>query len=160
MLHLPRRQNCRYEFMCQVLSNKKKVFYEKEIHLHKVPLWPELSVERIWDSAMMVPGFRDYIPDYWKKDGKVDRNFFWSIFTKLSPELVDEIVKNVREKRQNRHFEAIDVSKININEQWADKLIAKIGNKPGKFLSLPTRACSVQSCSRSKTGSLVLFLRF
>ena len=66
----------------------------------RVPLWPELSVGRVWPDAISIPGFRDWIPDEWREAKRVDRKFFWGILSTEHPQFVEALIRGALESRQ------------------------------------------------------------
>ena len=62
----------------------------------RIPLWPELSIARIWPQASELPGFLLHMPDEWRQDlKKAERSFFWAVLTTLAPEFVEQLVLDV-----------------------------------------------------------------
>ena len=85
--------------MQQILSNEKSFFWQRHVKHLRIPLWPELSVQRIWEQAVRLGNFRAYMPDEWNGNSKTERTFFWDILTTLAPEYVEELVKDCRRQR-------------------------------------------------------------
>ena len=80
-----------------ILSNQKRHFWKNQVKNLKVPLLPELAVNKIWPEAVQMPQFSDYVPSDWTANSKkTERSFFWSILISLAPEYVDQLVKDVR----------------------------------------------------------------
>ena len=49
--------------------------------------------------AVDVPGFRDYIPEEWFDNVRVDREFFWDILCTLAYDFVDALIEDCRVQR-------------------------------------------------------------
>ena len=83
----------------QALLNNRKRFLRKFEHRHmKLPLWPELSIARVWPEAMQLPRFPEYMPSEWnvQQPKKIERNFFFGILISLAPEYVEQLVLDIR----------------------------------------------------------------
>ena len=87
-------------YIQQILNNEKKFYRLAEVRKHKVPLWPELAVHRIWLQAVQHPEFMRYIPDTWTAKKKTERAFFWEILSTLQPDYVEALIKDAREQRE------------------------------------------------------------
>ena len=63
----------------------------------KIPKWNELSIANIWQEAIKLNNFLDYMPDEWSvKQSKVERSYFWAILISLAEEYVEALIKNCR----------------------------------------------------------------
>ena len=68
------------------------------IHVPKVE---ELGVKKMWNTAMLIPGFAKYMPQEWiESEGKkADRSYFWDIMNTMQPEYVKAVIMDVTEQR-------------------------------------------------------------
>ena len=68
------------------MKNKKKALNKGQVRLMKTPRWPELAINKLWDDAMLIPGFKDYMPFDWKATSKkVERSYFFGVLGTLMP---------------------------------------------------------------------------
>ena len=68
----------------------------------RVPLWPELSIARVWPDAITIPGLQDWFPDEWRGAKRVDRKFFWAILTTEHPRYVEALIRGAQNARAER----------------------------------------------------------
>jgi hypothetical protein len=100
---MPREKDCSKEHCQDIWQGKKKVFKEVEVPNKTVPNWEELSLEKMMMVARTINGFYDYIPANWSLPGvKVERRFFFGIFYKLNPDLLDLLIDNAQTLRYQR----------------------------------------------------------
>lgn len=64
-IYLPREKSCSIQFMQAIMNARKRFLWKHEHRNLKLPLWPELSVARIWPQAVQLPRFLEHIPDDW-----------------------------------------------------------------------------------------------
>ena len=134
-MHLPRLQACTLRYLQQIMAEEKLFFRETEIKSLNVPLWPELSVKRIFPAAERIIRFGRYIPDDWTADKKTERNFFWSILITIAPEFVEQIVTDCRTQRYQRRQDNVrEPTNLQISAQWAGWLLAE-PFQPSKYPS-------------------------
>ena len=81
--------------MQQILSNQKRFLWQRQVKHLKVPLWPELSVQRIWQQAQHLENFGAHMPDEWNGNSKTERTFFWDVLCSLAPEYVEELIQRL-----------------------------------------------------------------
>ena len=125
-MHLPHEHVCTLQFLKAILEGQKEVYSQGEQKVINVPMYPELSVEKMWLEAMKIPHFALYVPDEWiLKNGKgADRTFFWEILSTLAPEFVQAIVLDVQKQRLLRkEGKKIPPTHINIAPRWMDLLM-------------------------------------
>ena len=65
----------------------------------RIPLWPELSIAKIWLQAVKHPQFLRYLPDTWSATKKTERHFFWAILVTLQPDYVEQLITDCRRQR-------------------------------------------------------------
>ena len=90
--------------MQKIICGQKRFIRKFEQRNLKLPLWPELSIERIWPNAMLLPSFNEYMPDEWSiaNPKKLERAFFWAILISLAPEYVEQLILDIRTQRINQ----------------------------------------------------------
>ena len=105
------------------------VLSQTQVKQMEVPHWPELAPKRVWEQAIQLPDFRNYIPDSWGPESKMlERPFFYGVLVTLAPYFVQELVKACRQMRG----EAVDQTKaqkpranVKISDLWMEKLLAE-----------------------------------
>ena len=58
------------------------------------PMYPELSIEKLYDKILENDGMSDYFPDTYSKGRYCDRTYFWTIWNSLFPELVKQSIEH------------------------------------------------------------------
>lgn len=84
--------------MQAILMSRKRHFKKHEQKGLKLPLWPELSIARIWPEAQQLPQFSEYMPSDWSLQvaKKIERDFMYGILITLAPEYVERTVDQFR----------------------------------------------------------------
>lgn len=99
-LFMPRERQCSLQHMQDLLMNRKRYYHKREVSHLKVPIWSELSLERQWQHAILLPNMVDYLPADWMQAPKRrERVFFYSILVTLAPGWIEEVIKDCREQR-------------------------------------------------------------
>ena len=112
--------------MQEILSNQKRFFYKNNVRSLRVPLWPELSVAKIWLEADKLSTFKHYMPSDWDGGNKVERPFFWTILITLAPEYVEHLIIDCRKQRLLAAQEKSLASRpINITPNWVEPLLSQ-----------------------------------
>jgi len=62
-IYLPTLRNCTLEFLKEILAGQKKYFLLSEIAMIRVPLCPEITVERILKLVKDHKEVMNYLPD-------------------------------------------------------------------------------------------------
>ena len=109
--------------MQEILSNRKRHFRKYE-HKHvKLPLWPELSIARMWPEAHKLPRMAEYLPSEWglANPKKIERNWFFGVVTSLAPEYIEMVVLDIRSQRINQQAgRVVQPSTITVSNEWVD----------------------------------------
>ena len=89
--------------MQAILANRKRFLRKFEHRDLKLPMWPEISISRIWPEAQRLPRFSEYMPDEWSVQNpkKIERNFMFGILISLAPEYVEQLILDIRSQRIN-----------------------------------------------------------
>ena len=99
-MYLPREKHCTLDFMQAILRNEKRYLWKAQVRQLRVPLWPELSLSRIWHQAAQLPDFLGYMPsEYSAESKKTDRNFFWAVLITLANDFCEQLIIDCREQR-------------------------------------------------------------
>ena len=99
--------------------------------MYKIPLLPELGITRVWEDAMLVPLFSEYIPNEWANGKGADRTFFWAILVHLEVDYVHALISDVKQQRTIRRQEQLQQvpRSIQIADEWVERLLE------GQFVS-------------------------
>jgi len=101
MVFLPKKDHSPLNYMQKILNHTKRYLTLQETRQFRVPLWPELSIARIWPQAKQLEHFILYMPDEWDtQPKKVERDFFWTILGSLQPDFVEHVIIDCREQRE------------------------------------------------------------
>ena len=89
--------------MQAILANRKRFLRKFEHRDLKLPMWPVISISRIWPEAQRLPRFSEYMPDEWSVQNpkKIERNFMFGILISLAPEYVEQLILDIRSQRIN-----------------------------------------------------------
>jgi len=112
-------------FLHHVFKNKKKLFLKSETRELNIPHWPELGLKQMWPIAHTVPGLPDYLPSDWTlANNKIERRFFWVIFSTMAPDYVGDLVNDARTQRAEYHLNKKVIPKtLPVSAEWAEKLL-------------------------------------
>ena len=79
-----------------MINEDKNVFKNTEVRDLHVPLWPELSIAKIWTEAIKFPGFISHMPSEWKEGVGADRAYFFAILATLAPDYLVNLIEDCR----------------------------------------------------------------
>ena len=106
------------------------MLHRSNIHLFKIPLLPELGITRVWEEAILVPGFTTHVPEEWVGGKNADRHYFWAVLVHLRQDFVVALLADVRDQRANRRNEQQQLPRtIQIADEWIGPLLE------GEFIS-------------------------
>ena len=115
-LYLPPKQMCSYAYFSGILTGSKKAFTMKEIHMTSVPLYKELSVEKILPKALSNPNVRKYLPELPSGEPmpahRVDRGFLLNIMNTLDPNFFPKAVGEIEETLLKKRLKSEDTIKV------------------------------------------------
>ena len=109
--------------MQDIIMNRKRYLRKFEHKQMKLPLWPELSIARIWPEAHKLPRMTEYLPSEWglANPKKIERNWFFGIVTSLAPEYIEMVVLDIRSLRINQKAgRAVQPTTISVSTEWVD----------------------------------------
>ena len=98
-----------------------------------MPCIPDLAAKYVWPELIKHPEFMPYVPDTWKPEGMLNRQFMWGVAVTVAPEYVHFIIKEAEAARDSHAV----VEKINadsfagISDQWI-KLLNQEEFNPSK----------------------------
>ena len=113
--------------MQAILANRKRFVRKFEHRELKLPLWPELSISRIWPEAMKLPRFAEYMPDEWSLQNvkKIEREFMFGQLITLAPEYVEMLVLDIRKQRLEQNAtRVIKPRVIAVSNDWVGQLLS------------------------------------
>ena len=97
-LYLPPFSMCNFRYFEGLLTGKKSAFTSKEITIAYVPLYPELSVAKVYELALKVPKVLQYLPDFDKPDAKkLSRTFLFNVMNTIDPNFFAKAVNEIEE---------------------------------------------------------------
>ena len=94
----------------------------------KVPLWPELSIARLWPEAHKLPQMAEYLPSDWNlaNQKKIERGFFMGILISLAPEYLEQTILDIRSQRINQQAgRVIRPQAITVSNEWVEHLLSQ-----------------------------------
>ena len=71
-----------------VMADKKKFLKMKDMRFINPPSYDEISIVRIYDKAMELPGMQDYFLDHYSKGNQCNKEYFYNLFNTLYPDKV------------------------------------------------------------------------
>ncbi len=83
-LYLPPFSDCPMTFINDIISGKKKVFYNHQIRLIDVPYFDELAATKIFEKIRNNALFREYLPDLDASDRPLNRKYMFNVSASLS----------------------------------------------------------------------------
>ena len=105
------------------MTSRKRFFRKFEHRSLKLPLWPELSIARVWPQATQLPRFNEYIPNEWSLQNpkKIERAFFFGVLISLAPEYVEQLILDIRNQRLEQNAgKVVQQQAINVSSEWVD----------------------------------------
>ena len=105
-MFLPEYRNCSLEFLKDILAGKKRYFMLHEVVIVRVPICPELTVEKILQRVQPYKEIMQYLPDPPEK-GKyyVERHFLFTIINTLDRRFFKEALAEIGEHRAHKREE-------------------------------------------------------
>ena len=101
---MPTLKGTRLQHIQDILCKKKKALLQKNVPAHKVPMWPQLAMNRVFDQIIALhPDLHDYLPEPTSEDEKhryPEREFFYKVLFKLHPNTVDDLIKQAAKAKQ------------------------------------------------------------
>ena len=76
-----------------VLSEKKKFLEMSEVRFVNPPAYDEISVTRIYDKALELPGMKDYFPSSYSKGSCCNKIYFYNVFNTLHHDKVQGLIE-------------------------------------------------------------------
>ena len=112
------------DFLKEVLSEKKKLLELNSVKRINVPKYDELSVLSFWPQMQQDEQFMHYFPTKFPKGRVPDREYFWNILNTLMPEYTKALIRHANEQRTTGGAMGRAQETIEVNEEWAEKLMA------------------------------------
>ena len=108
-------KNCTLKFLQDILYGYKRHFKRTATKQLRIPMWNELSIDKMWELAVRIRDFLNFMPEDWTTSRKVERTFFWIILVTLAPEYVEQLINNCRAIRHEN--QVIRDSRVQQDEQ-------------------------------------------
>ena len=96
-----------------------------------MPMFPELSVEKIWPFVKDDPELSKYFPKY-KAKQLPNRDYLWTVLTTLRSEQVNNLLREALDKRSIYNDREIGET-IKISNKWMNLLENTIDMKSKSF---------------------------
>ena len=77
-----------------LLKDKKKFLKMQDVRFVNPPTYDEISVLRIYDKAIQLPGMIDYFPDSYSKGNQCNKEYFYNVINTLCPEKVQNLIEH------------------------------------------------------------------
>ena len=111
-------------YLKQVLKGDKKFLKAAEVRICNPPHYDEISVTRLYDKCILLPGMADYFPDKYPKGRQCAREYFFSVLSTLHPDYTRQLLLKSKKDRFAGEEEEDVQEQIEIAEEWADALKA------------------------------------
>ena len=86
------------------------------------PCYDEISIVRIYDKAMELPGMQDYFLDHYSKGNQCNKEYFYNVFNTLYPEKVKNLIEHANSQRYSVTAEKNKGEAIEISDSWKQEL--------------------------------------
>jgi hypothetical protein len=91
---------CDYKYFEGLLTGVKVAFTTREIAIAYVPMYPELSVAKVYEIAKGVPKIMKYLPDMEKPSAKkINRAFLFNVMNTIDPNFFTKAVSEIEEAK-------------------------------------------------------------
>lgn len=87
------------EFLKAVLAEEKDLLKIGEVRFVNAPVFDELSVKKLYDKMIELPGIAKYFPDSYAKGRQCCRSYMFNVWNTLYPGEVKEILDNANKIR-------------------------------------------------------------
>ena len=110
------------DYLKLVLSDKKKFLTMKEVSFINPPHYDEISVIKIYEKMITLPGMINYFPDKYPKGRSCSKEYMYNVFNTLYPEDVKKLIEFANEQRYSVTSEKNKGDAIEISESWKEQL--------------------------------------
>jgi hypothetical protein len=93
-----------------------------EVRACNPPHYDEISVTRLYESCIKMPGMAELFPDKYPKNRACNREYFFSILATVHPGYTDKLLKRCKELRFSADGEAQKTELIDMDPDWYDQL--------------------------------------
>ena len=108
--------------------NRKCCLKKQDQRNLRLPLWPELSIGRVWPEAVRLDEFNEYMPSEWSllNVKKIERNYMFGVLISLAPLYVETLVSDIRSQRNNQQAgRVVRPQTIGVSQDWVNQLLAQ-----------------------------------
>jgi hypothetical protein len=85
-MYVPPNSMMTAEYLKEILKNEKKLFKASEVRICNPPHYDEISVVKLYDAWLQLPGMKAYFPSTYPKGRSCSREYFFTIANTLHPE--------------------------------------------------------------------------
>ena len=107
-----------------ILKGEKKLLKASVVKVCNPPKYDEISVTKLYDACIQMPGRANYFPDEYPKGRKCSREYFFTILNTLHPEYTHELILNSKKVRYTPEDEDAIKQTIEIDPEWEQELKA------------------------------------
>jgi hypothetical protein len=86
------------------------------------PHYDEISVTRLYDQCIKMPGMAELFPDKYPKGRQCNREYFFSMLATVQPDYTDKMLRKCKEIRFAADGEAQKTELIDMDPHWFDQL--------------------------------------
>ena len=107
---------CSYSYFAAILTGQKKAYSMKELHIASVPLYKELSVDKLLPIAQANPDVKKYLPDLPTGEAmpasRVDRSFLVNIMNTHDSKFFPLAISEIDQKLLKTRLKSEDIIKV------------------------------------------------
>ena len=108
------------DYLKLVLSDRKKFLTMREVRFINPPHYDEISVIKIYDKMITLPGLASYFPDKFPKGRSCNKEYMYNVFNTLYPEEVKNLIEHANKQRYSITDEQNKGNAIEISESWKE----------------------------------------
>ena len=105
-------------FLKQILKKDKILLKTSEVNICNPPHYDEISVTRLYDECLKLPGMAKHFPDSYPKGRQCSREYFFTILATVHPAYTKDLIMNSKKLRFDGAEEEAEMEKIEIDPDW------------------------------------------
>ena len=109
-----------YPWLKQIIKGDKKLLNASEVRICNPPRYDEISVARLYETCIKMPGMADYFPDKYPKNRQAGRIYFFSVLSTLHREYTDKLLMQSKQVRFAGDDEDQVKQTIEVSDEWAE----------------------------------------
>jgi hypothetical protein len=106
------------EFLKEVLKDVKKLLKMSIVRRCNPPHYDEISVTKLYDVCMKMPGMSQYFPDNYPKGRQCSREYFFSVLATVHPDYTNKLLMNCKQVRYGAEGERQQTELIEMDPHW------------------------------------------